>query len=163
MRSAVCCLLLSAWLSASAAGADAFAIDLEARAGKATQTAHAEAAGLATTPKDRPVLEAKAGQRVTVKWTIRCTDPKTTYKDVTVHFVAVKEEKTGQQAVPKLDKDVAAETALSMDFKPKDASDGELSFTIARPGSYLLRLETIGAATGLDGREYFAALDLVVR
>lgn len=164
MRPAVCCLLLSAWLSAPAAGADPFAIDLEAKAGKATQTAHAEAAGLGTTPKARPVLEAKAGQRVLVKWTIRCTDPKTTYKDVTVHFVAVKEEKAGQQAVPKLDlKDVAAETALSMDFKPKDASDGELSFTIARPGSYLLRLETIGAATGLDGREYFAALDLIVR
>ena len=108
-------------------------------------------------------LEARAGQRVTVKWTLRSTDPKTTYKDVTVHFFAVKEEKAGQQTVPNLNRDVAVETALSMDFKPKDATDGELSFTIDKPGSYLLRLETIGAAVGVEGHEHFAALDLVVR
>jgi hypothetical protein len=165
MRSAVAVLVLSAWLVVplAARAADEFAIDLEARAGKASKTAHAEALGLGTTPKPRPVLEVKAGQRVTVTWTLRCTDPKANYKDVLVHFVAVKEEKTGQQAVPKLDKDVAAESALTMDFKPKDASDGELSFTLDKPGSYLIRLETIGAAVGLEGHEHFAALDLVVR
>jgi hypothetical protein len=57
---------------------------------------------------------------------------------------------------------VAAESALTMDFNPKDATRGELSFTLERPGFYLLRLETIGAAVGADGQEYFAALDLEV-
>jgi len=34
---------------------------------------------------------------------------------------------------------------------------------IARAGPYLLRLETLGAASGLKGHEHFAALDLVVQ
>jgi hypothetical protein len=156
----LCCLLLAA---APARAAEPFAIDLEAKAGKASQTAHVEPAGLETAPKPRPVLEAKAGQRVTVKWTLRCSDPKTTYKDVTVHFFAAHEAKAGQKALPKLDRDAVAETALSMDFKPKDSTEGELSFTLDKPGSYLLRLETIGAATGLGSREAVAALDVVVR
>src|SRR5690242_3337477 len=100
---AVVSLVLLGWLSAAAvARADHFAIDLEARGGKDSKTAHAETAALGATPKPRPVLEVKAGQRVTVTWTLRCTDPKETYKDVLVHFFAVKEEKAGQQAVPKL-------------------------------------------------------------
>jgi hypothetical protein len=163
MRPAAVAAVVLLVLPPAVARADHFAIDLEARAGKESKTAHAEAAALGATPKPRPVLEVKAGERVTVKWTLRCTDPKETYKDVVVHFFAVKEEKTGQQAVPKLDRDVTAESALTMDFKPKDANDAELSFTVDRPGSYLLRLETIGAAVGLEGHEHYAALDLVVR
>lgn len=141
----------------------AFAIDLEAKTPTAGKTAHADVVALGVKPKERGVLEAKAGQRLTVKWTLRNVDPKMTFKDVTVHFFAVKEEKAGQVAVPKLDRDVAAESALSMDFKPKDSNEGELSFTIDKPGVYLLRVETLDAAQGEDGREYFAALDLVVR
>ncbi|HJT78782.1 MAG TPA: hypothetical protein VJ739_16375 [Gemmataceae bacterium] len=156
-------LLVPALLLATAAArADHFAIDLVAQAGKASQTAHAEKAGLDAVVKPRPVLEARAGQAVTVKWTLRCTDPKKTYNDVIVHFVAVKEEKAGQRTVPKLDKDVTAESALNMDFKPKDSADGQISFTLKEPGAYLLRLETIGAAVGAEGHEHFAALDLVV-
>src|SRR5690348_4322524 len=132
MRPAAVLFTLLLWTAV--ARADHFAIDLEARAGKESKTAHTEAVALGATPKPRPVLEVKAGDRVTVKWTLRCTDPKETYKDVVVHFFAVKEEKAGQQAVPKLDRDVAAESALTMDFKPTDAADGELSFTVERPG-----------------------------
>jgi hypothetical protein len=141
----------------------AFAIDLEAKTPAVSKTAHADVVALGVKPKERGVLEAKAGQRVTVKWMLRNNDPKITFKDVTVHFFAVKEEKAGQLAVPKPDRDVPAESALSMDFKPKDANEGELSFTIDKPGVYLLRVETLDAAQGEDGREYFAALDLVVR
>ena len=65
--------------------------------------------------------------------------------------------------MPKLDKGVIAESALSMDFGPKDKSEGELSFTIDKPGCYLLRLETIGATAGPAGHEDFAALDVEVR
>src|SRR5205807_1401657 len=112
-------------------------------------------------PEPRPVLVAKADTPVTVKWTLRNTDPTATVKDVLVHFFAVREEKANQQEVPKLNKDVAAESALTMDFKPKDKAAGELTFTVAKPGTYLLRLEAKGAA-GKDGREPFVALDLVV-
>ena len=58
----------------------------------------------------------------------------------------------GQRNVPKLNMGVAAESALTMDFAPKDATRGALSFTIERPGFYLLRLETRGAATVVFNR-----------
>ena len=56
-----------------------------------------------------------------------------------------------------------AETALTMDFQPKDQTKGELTFTLDQPGLYLLHLETIGAAVGAEGHEHFAALDLSVQ
>jgi len=147
----------------AARAAEPFAIDLTARCDKASQTAHAESAAPLAKPKERGVLGVKAGERIAVQWKLSSTDPKGTAKDVTVHFFAVREEKVGQQAVPKLDKGVIAESALSMDFGPKDKSEGELSFTIDKPGCYLLRLETIGATAGPAGHEDFAALDVEVR
>jgi hypothetical protein len=158
-------LILPTLLLIAAAPAEdlAFAIELTVKTAVASKTAHTDAVALGVKPKDRSVLEARAGERVTVQWTLRNADPKTTFKDVTVHFFAVKEEKAGQQAVPKLDRGVAAESALTMDFKPKDSNEGELSFTIDKPGTYLVRVETLEAAQGPDGQEYFAAIDLVVR
>jgi hypothetical protein len=158
------CLIVVGWLLTSrGAQAQEFAIDLEARAGKVSKTAHAEVAAPGVKPKERGILAVTAGDKITVQWTLRNADAKATFKDVLVHFVAVGEAKAGQPAMPKLDKDVAVESALTMDFKPKDATKGELSFTLDQPGSYLLRLETIGAAAGPQGHEYFAALDVVVK
>lgn len=156
------CLIASAGLCAAPARADHFAIDLKVTAGKASKTAHADTAGIGVKPKPRGVLEVKAGERLTVSWTMR-NSGKAAVKNVVVHFFAVKEAKAGQEAVPKLNKDVAAESALTMDFKPKDKAEGELTFTLATPGAYLIRVETIGAAAGKDGHEHFAALDVVVR
>jgi hypothetical protein len=154
---------LGGLLASPANAAEPFAIDLAIRSGKASQTAHAESAAPLAKPKERGILEVKAGERITVKWKLSSTDPKGTLKDVTVHFFAVKEEKAGQRAVPALNKGVVAESALSMDFGPKDTSEGALSFTIDKPGCYLLRLETIGATAGPAGHENFAALDVKVR
>jgi hypothetical protein len=144
-------------------GADHFAIDLEARTAKASRTAHAEAIGRGSNPKTRGVLELKAGDRVTFKWKVTNIDPKDVCKDVVVHCFLVKEEAVGQQAVPKMDRGVVAENAMTRDFKPKDKAEGELTITIENAGCYLLRVETIGAAKGLEDHEYFAALDLDVR
>ena len=47
-----------------------------------------------------------------------------------------------------------------MDFGPGDKNEGELSFTLEKPGSYLFRVETIGAAAGPAGHEDFTALDV---
>lgn len=142
---------------------DHFAIDLKIQGAKAGRTAHAETMKLGAKPKARLVLEAKAGEPLTVHWTMRRTDPKNPAKDVLVHFVVVQEGQVGQRAIPRLDKGVAVESALTMDFQPKDETKGDLSFRIAKPGAYLVRLETIGASQGTDGEETFAALDLVVR
>ncbi len=97
-----------------------------------------------------------------VKWVLTNRHPKNSFKDVIVHFFVVKEDEVGQRVVPKLGKNVQAESALTMDFHPGDKTRGELSFTIDQPGAYLLRLETVGAAVEPDAHEHYAAIDLVV-
>jgi hypothetical protein len=150
------------FLASSGTSASLFTIDLEVQVAKVHHTVHAETVALGAKPSARKVLEAKAGQPITVRWTVRNAARTETFKDIVVHFFATKEEKADQQAVPKLDKDVAVETALTMDFKPADKTDGELIFSLEKPGCYLVRLETIGAVAGSAGHEYFAAMDLIV-
>jgi hypothetical protein len=159
----ICLALIARLLTSTHDSAEPFAIDLEVRAAKASATAHAEAAGRKFKPKTRSVLEAKAGQQIVVRWTLRRTAAKDVVKDVVAHFYVAREEKVGQQAVPDLSKEVAVESALSMDFKPQGTAQGKLSFAIEKPGCYLLRLETIGAVVTLDSHESYAALDLVIR
>jgi hypothetical protein len=139
-----------------------FAIDLQAQAGKETQTAHAEVESPGVKPKPRLTLNATAGMPVRVKWVLSNTDKEATFKDVLVHFFVVKEEKPGQTEVPKLNRDVLAESALTMDFKPGDKAEGEITLSVAKPGCYLIRLQTREPADR-KGQEHFAALDLVVR
>jgi hypothetical protein len=131
--------------------------------GKEKKTAHAEEMGLGTKAKARLVIRIKTGITIKATWKLTNSDAKTTYKDVLVHFFVVEEPMLGQEIVPKLNKGVFAESALTMDFKPKEKAEGFAIFTIDKPGSYLLRLETIGAATGKDGHEHFSALDLDVK
>ena len=144
------------------ARAEHFAIDLEVQAKGEKATAHAVTLGPGQKTKSRPILRLKAGERVHAKWVMTNTHPKSSFKDVLVHFFVVKEDKVGQQTVPKLGKTVQAESALTMDFGPGDKTRGELSFVIDGPGPYLLRLETVGAAVGPDTHEHYAAIDLVV-
>ena len=156
-------IALCGLLKSSAFADEAFSIDLTVSAGKASKTVHGESAAPLTRPKNRETVEAKAGERVTVKWKFVNTDQKTTIKDVTIHFYAVIAENAAQAAIKKLDQGVIAESALNMDFGPKEANEGELHFAIDRPGLYLLRVETIGAVAGPAGHEEFAALDVNVK
>jgi hypothetical protein len=153
-------LLLLGWLCCPLlASANSFDIDFKVEADKVSKTAGTDTTAPGARPKERPVLHVKAKSRITASWKLTNTD-KTTFKDVIVHFFAVKEEKAGQTTVPKLTKDVAAESALTMDFEPRDSSRGELALTIDTPGSYLVRVEIRDASNKnvLD----FAALDVVV-
>ena len=111
----------------------------------------------------REALEIKAGDRVTVKWKIAYADSADKNPDITVHFFAVKEEKAGQKAVPKLDKGVVAESAATLDFGPGDKNEGELTFTVEAAGDYLFRVETIGGVGGAAGHDDYAALDVKAR
>jgi len=78
---------------------------------------------------------------MTVKWTVTSTAKTGVVKDVLVHFFVVRGEKLGQASVPKLDKDVAAESALTMDFKPKEQGHGRAQLHHrCGTGIYLLRL-----------------------
>jgi hypothetical protein len=137
-----------------------FAIELKVQVGKKTLTANEEKADIGAKPGKRAVLRVQAGDHVEVRWVMTNRD-KTMAKNVLVHFFAVKEDELGQKTQPKLDKGVQAETALVMDFNPKDQAKGELNFTLPSAGPYLLRLETIGAAAGDRGSEFFAALELL--
>ncbi len=156
--------VLVLWLTGvSAAWGHHLSVKLEARAGGSAKSAGTETVALGSRPKPRGALELRAGEPIRIHWTLTSTDRRNTYKDVLVHGFVVKIDRSGQAEVPKLDRDVLLESALTMDFKPGDRAEGDFHLTIDRPGAYLLRLETIGAAVGLDGHEHFAAMDLVVR
>ncbi|HLN28030.1 MAG TPA: hypothetical protein VK395_09805 [Gemmataceae bacterium] len=162
-RASWCVSVLSGLLAANCCRAEHFAIDLEVKSSKETKIAHAEVADLAAKPKPRLVLAGEVGKPVRVHWTIMSTAKTGETKNVTVHFFAVRQAQVGQAAIPKLDKDVAAESALVMDFQPKDKARGEIEFQIDKPGAYLVRLETMGAANETDNHEHFAALDLLIK
>ncbi|MBV9122005.1 MAG: hypothetical protein JO112_01435 [Planctomycetes bacterium] len=148
---------------ASLVQAQDFAIDLTVQAGKASKTVAGEVKALGEKPKERELFEVKAGEPITVRWTVRRTSTGEVIKDVLIHSFLVKEQKAGQEFVPHLDKNVVAESALTMDFGPQDQSQGEMTFQIEKAGYYLLRLQPIGSAEGLTGQESFAHLDLAVR
>jgi hypothetical protein len=157
------CLALASMLGllgAAPAHAQQFTIDMVARAAKEPKTAEARFPD--AQPQARTILTATADAPVTVKWTVRNVDKAATVKDVLVHFVVVKQDKPDQQEVPRLTKDVIVESALTMDFKSQDKTAGEITFTVTQAGCYLIRLELKGAADK-DGREPFAALDLLAR
>lgn len=155
------CLVLSVvvLLAASAVRADDFAIDVSAQAAKESKAVEAKYPQPDKKAQPRAVLKVAANTPIIVKWTARNLG-KATVKDALVHFFVVKQEKLDQQEVPKLTKNVVVESALTMDFKTQDKTEGEITFTVRNPGCYLLRLEIKGAA--VKG-EPFAALDIVVR
>lgn len=157
----LCVFLLSCSIP-SLARADDFTIDLNTQAGKKTEKAEAKypAPDMKQTP--RAVLLTAVDTPITVKWTVRNGDKAATAKDVLVHFFVVKIDKADQPEVPKLTKNVVVESALTMDFKAKDKSDAEISFTVPNPGRFLLRLELKNAGAK-DGREPFAAMELLVK
>ncbi len=97
---------------------------------------------------------------VQIHWTLTNSSAKTEMKNVLVHFFAVKEEAVGQRNVPKLTKNVTAESAVTVDFSPGEQARGVLTFTVNQPGAYLIRLQTMGAP---EDEDCFAALDLVIK
>jgi hypothetical protein len=154
------------WLAVSVpARADHFTIDLEVKAPKADKTVHAETLGLGIKAKPRAVLEIQAGDTITIKWTLASAG-KDVVKDVQVQLFIVKIAKPGDPppSPRDFDKEAILQTALApLDFKPKDKTEAELSQLVDKPGTYLLRLETKGAAVGADDHEHFANLDLIAR
>jgi hypothetical protein len=160
----ICSLALAyGLLVLGTARADHFTIELKIETASGSKAVKGKTLAPGAKPKVREVFAAKAGQKFTVRWTLTNVSAKMPAKDVLVHFFVVKEEKAGQVEVPKLIKDVVAESAVTVDFAPKDRAKGELTFTIEQAGAYLVRLETIGAgAPGADEHEHFAALDVTI-
>ncbi len=159
-------ILVAAFVSlvwVGAVRADHFTIDLEVKTGKTKEMVHAETLEPGAKAKARAVLEVAAGQEIEIHWTVTCSAKQGMFKDVLVHFFIAKEGMIGQPGTPKIDKDAAAESALTMDFRPTEKAKGQMKVKLTKPGPYLLRLETIGAAKGTESHEHFAALDLLVK
>jgi hypothetical protein len=162
-------IVLSACLATSAAVADDFEIELKVAAGKKpVQTKLTRLAVLrrklgAKKKKQPPrlIVNAKAGQSVTIDWVATNTGKTDTLTGLLVHFFVVKIDKVGQEKVPKLDNDVVHEGILALDFKPKEKASGQFALSIRKPGSYLVRVETIGTLIS-HGHEHYAAVDLVI-
>ncbi len=140
-----------------------FELQLQVNAGdRQIRTEETAESPTTKTPPPRHVAELTHDQEVRVSWHAENTGEAKEFEDVLVHFFVVKEEKTGQIEVPKLTENVMYEGALTMDFKPHEKADWQFALTIPEPGSYLLRVETIGM---LDkhGHEHYAAMDLIVK
>jgi hypothetical protein len=162
-------MVLSAWcvalVLAQPAATAPFVLELTVTAGKAQQTVRLaeEDKGLTfTRPQEqRPVLKAAAGTPIQVRWRLMRSAGQPLAPDVLVHFYAARQERAGQPPTPRDDKAIQAESALKMDFRPGDRTQGEMRFTLRQAGTYVLRLETLGAAA-VDGREQAVSLDLVL-
>jgi hypothetical protein len=156
-------VLLAAIASTPAAFADHLKFEAEVRCENVKRTCSTGVFGPNTKLGSRATLEVPIGKAITVTWKVAHIDRRDPLKDVVIHFFVVKEEKAGQAAIPKLDRDVIAESALTMDFKPGDKQTAELVIQMDVRGTYLLRIESIGAAVGIGKHEDFAVLDLIVK
>ena len=105
-------------------------------------------------PASRPTLAAKAGDSLVVQWSALNPGNGVSIADVTLHVSLERTPKEGTDSI--------YESAVVMDFDPGSKSSAELLLQVPAPGSYLLRVETIGAAKKLD-REYLSAMDLKVQ
>ena len=121
-----------------------------------------EAPGEKAVPS-RPVFHARAGERLKVNWRATNTHRSAELTDVYVHFFVVEQEKAGQEKVPALDAEanVRHEGALTMDFKPAEKATGAFTLRIDKPGTYLVRVETL-YLTDQHGHEHYTALDVVI-
>jgi hypothetical protein len=99
-------------------------------------------------------LALKAGDSLNVQWSVLSPDKGGFIPDVTLHLSLNRNAKS--------EADTIYESALVMDFEPGSKGSAELLIQVPTAGSYVLKIETIGAATKL-GREYSAAIDVKIQ
>ncbi len=109
----------------------------------------------------RPTIKAKAGEAVKIQYMMINVYPNKTLDNVVVHFYVGREGTAGQKATPDLgiEANVVHESAIEMDFKPGAKAGARTTLRVARPGTYLIRIES--RQTNSD-HEHFAAVDLIV-
>jgi hypothetical protein len=161
MRRSLAPLILSAALFAPAARAEHARINLDVSAAGEQQTAFVDQTPPESGKNDRPVLRARAGEKIKVQWIFTNLYPHKTLANVVVHFYIAREQAVGQKKLPNLNDEqgLIIETAFDMDFKPGGKAGARTSVTIDTPGVYLVRVES--RQTDSD-HEHFAAIDLVI-
>jgi hypothetical protein len=135
------------------AGASDFSINLKVQSGGREQTA---ISGQSAAP---PTFTAKAKEVVWVQWSVASGATGAPLADITVHVFMDRGD--ARAAAPKPGPKALYESALIQDFEPGVKSSGEFRMPMAEAGSYLVRVETIGAAKKL-GKEVAAAMQVSV-
>ena len=139
-----------------------FSVRLEMTVGKNLKTVEVDAPDLLGRLPERPVLELKAGEEISFRWSVSALEKNsTTYKDLTVHVFVTAEKELGQARPPAQDENTLFESALFMDFPPKGTAKGDIRLKIEDAGLYLVRVETLGLAD-IEAHEHGAQLDLKV-
>jgi hypothetical protein len=156
-------VLMAAALGAGgAAPASDFSAALQVRSpgGKATGV-EIDAGGVSSRLARRPVLRVKVGQRLRATWKVTCT-AKGKIANMLVHFYVAGEKAAGQKEAPDLRKpNVAVESAVTMDFDPKDQASATMPFALDAPGAYRVQVETLDQGPKHE-HEHAATLDIVV-
>jgi hypothetical protein len=113
-----------------------------------------------------PALTMNRGEMLAANWTaINPATPKgssATIRDVTLHVFMDRDAAKISQTAPKPGPDAAYEGAVTLDFQPGEQSKGEFRMRLQEPGTYLVRVETIGARARM-GHEVFAAMQVTVK
>jgi hypothetical protein len=135
------------------AGANDFTINLKVLSGSREQTAMSgQAAAI-------PMFTANAKELVSVQWSVANGAIGTPLSDITVHVFMDRGD--ARAAAPKPGPKAVYESALIQDFEAGVKSSGEFRIPMPQAGTYLVRVETIGAAKKL-GKEVAAVMQVSV-
>jgi hypothetical protein len=136
------------------AGANDFIINLKVQSDGRQQTAMSAqpAAGL-------PNFTAKAKEVVSVQWSAVNGASGTPLSDITLHVFMDRSD--ARATAPKPSPKALYESALIQDFEAGVKSSGDFRMPITEPGTYLVRVETVGAAKKL-GKEVAAVMQVSV-
>jgi hypothetical protein len=146
-------LVLGVWSApCQGAGANDFTISLKVQSGKREQTA-------VSGQSAAPVLTAKAKEVIWVQWSVANGTSGNPLSDVTVHVFMDRGDL--RAAAPKPGPKALYESALIQDFEAGAKNSGEFRMPLPEAGTYLLRVETIGAAKKL-GKEISAVMQVSV-
>ncbi len=152
-------LFLAQFSWSAVAADDPLIIELSAQAGGQQQAARgravtaAPAAGVA-----RPVLTAKTRERLRIRWSVMNQEKTGSITGVTVHVVLDRDISADRAPVAT---DVLYESAILTDLTAQRRSTGDFVVEAPDPGTYRLRVETIGAAK-TRGSEFVASINVQV-
>ena len=133
------------------AGANDFSISLKVQSRGREQTA--------ISGQPAPTFTAKAKEAVWVQWTVANGVAGTPLSDITLHVFLDRGD--ARTAAPKPGPKALYESALIQDFEAGVKSSGEFRMPMPEAGTYLVRVETIGAAKKL-GKEVAAVMQVSV-
>lgn len=136
------------------AGANDFTINLKVQAGGREQVAMSgQPAGAG------PAFTAKAKEVIWVQWTAANGATGIPLSDITLHVFMDRGD--ARAAAPTPGPKALYESALIQDFEAGAKSSGEFRMPMPEPGTYFVRVETIGAAKKL-GKEVAAVMQVSV-